>query len=140
MHLSKPLSNVTAFINLHLRCASHQCYNCCAGVASKFRGPDKMPTTFKFVQVLAALERPDAALAVLRARAHITPADQESSEEAFQEAQTALSIRLRCGVFTEACSEVGSHPCCWYFISLAIRALAHISHFATPCNMVRYHF
>ena len=77
-----------------------------AGVASSSRGPHHTPTPFKFVQVLAALGRPDAALAVLRASAHVSSADNQSSEEAFQEAQTALSIRLQCGVFTEACSEV----------------------------------
>lgn len=78
----------------------------CAGVASSSRGPHHIPTPFKFVQVLAALGRPDAALAVLRARAHVSSTVHQSSEEAFQEAQTALSIRLQCGVFTEACSEV----------------------------------
>ena len=77
-----------------------------AGVASSSRGLHHVPTPFKFVQALAALGRPDAALAVLRARAHVSSAVHQSSEEAFQEAQTALSIRLQCGVFTEACSEV----------------------------------
>ena len=76
------------------------------GVASSSRGPAHSPTPFKFVQVLAALGRPDAALAVLRARSHAGSASHQSSQEAFQEAQTALSIRLQCGVFTEACSQV----------------------------------
>lgn len=77
-----------------------------AGAASSSRGSHHTPTPFKFVQVLASLGRPDAALAVLRARAHVSSTDYQSSEEACQEAQTALSIRLQCGVFTEACSEV----------------------------------
>ena len=62
------------------------------------------------MEVLAALGRPDAALAVLRARAHVSHADNLSSEATFREAQTALAVRLECGVFTEACSEVALQP------------------------------
>ncbi|DBB06880.1 hypothetical protein WJX82_003376 [Trebouxia sp. C0006] len=79
------------------------------GAASSSRGSHHTPTPFKFVQVLASLGRPDAALAVLRARAHVSSTDYQSSEEACQEAQTALSIRLQCGVFTEACSELRAY-------------------------------
>lgn len=77
------------------------------GVASSSRGLDNSPTPFKFVEVLAALGRPDAALAVLRARGCASNASKLSCNQAFQEAQTALAVRLQCGVFTEACSEVG---------------------------------
>ncbi|KAL0028141.1 hypothetical protein WJX77_009663 [Trebouxia sp. C0004] len=79
------------------------------GVASCSRGPHHTPTPFKFVQVLAALGRPDAALAVLCARAHLSSSVHHSSEEAFQEAQTALFVRLQCGVFTEACTELQAY-------------------------------
>ena len=77
------------------------------GVASSSRGLDKAPTPFKFVEVLAALGRPDTALAVLRARGCASHSSELSCNQAFLEAQTALAVRLQCGVFTEACSEVG---------------------------------
>ena len=77
------------------------------GIASSSRGLDKSPTPFNFVEVLAALGRPDAALAVLHARGCASHASKLSCNQAFQEAQTALAVRLQCGVFTEACSEVG---------------------------------
>ena len=77
------------------------------GIASSCRGLDNSPTPFKFVEVLTALGRPDAALAVLRARAPVSQASKLSCNQAFQEAQTALAVRLQCGVFTEACFEVG---------------------------------
>ena len=76
------------------------------GVASRCRGASQTPTPFKFVQALAALGQPHAALAVLQARGYVSHADHVSSEEAFEEAQTGLNIRLQCGVFTEAISEV----------------------------------
>lgn len=98
--------------NVHSACQSWHG----AGVASSSRGLDSSPTPFKFVEVLAALGRPDAALAVLRARAPLGQAGKLSCNQAFQEAQTALAVRLQCGVFTEACSEVGCGfgilPCC----------------------------
>ena len=59
------------------------------------------------MEVLSALGRPNAALAVLRARGCVSLASKLSCNQAFQEAQTALAVRLQCGVFTEACSEVG---------------------------------
>ena len=77
-----------------------------AGAASRCRGPSQTPIPFKFVQALAALDQPHAALAVLQARGYVSDADHASSEEAFQTAQTGLQIRLQCGVFTEAISEV----------------------------------
>ena len=86
-----------------------------AGVASSSRGLDQSSTPFKFVRVLSALGRPDAALAVLRARAPVSQAGRLSCSQAFEEAQTALAVRLQCGVFTEACSEVwalGTSSCC----------------------------
>ncbi|KAL3146558.1 hypothetical protein ABBQ32_000799 [Trebouxia sp. C0010 RCD-2024] len=76
------------------------------GVASSSRGLDQSPTPFKFVEVLTALGRPDAALAVLHARAPVSQAGRLSCNQAFQEAQTALAVRLHCGVFTQACSEL----------------------------------
>lgn len=82
-----------------------------AGIAGNHRGPDAWSTPLKFVEILAALGRPDAALAVLRARAHASHMNNVSSDDAFREAQTALAVRLQCGVFMEACSEVGLAAC-----------------------------
>ena len=81
------------------------------GVASSSRGLEKSPTPFKFVEVLAALGRPDAALAVLHARGCTNQPSEVSCNQAFQEAQTGLAVRLQCDVLTEACSEVGLSFC-----------------------------
>ena len=68
---------------------------------------------FKFVEVLAAQGRFLAALSILRARGRAQQASADP-EAALQEALTALSIRLQCGILTEAYIEVGSpqHTLC----------------------------
>ena len=98
-------------MGLALVLTSDVCSMAITGIAGSRRGLDPPLTPFKFVEVLAALGRPDAALAVLRARAHVSHVNNVSSDEAFREAQTALAVRLQCGVFLEACSEVSLTAC-----------------------------
>ena len=77
-----------------------------AGIATPRPSSSRSSTSpFKFVRTLAALDRPHAALSLLRARGHSKASHQAPSDTAFEESQVALSIRLQCGVFTEACSE-----------------------------------
>jgi hypothetical protein len=98
-----------------------QCYPQSAALACP-PGAATPATPFLFVEALAALGRPEAALSVLRARGaglagrEMCPGGAEDAgaggarggPEPLAEAETALAIRLSCGLVTEGFLEVTS--------------------------------